>query len=648
MKQTVSRNFFLSILIFFLTISASAQTLVTYGKQSISKAEFLKAYRKNNTVSTPSEKSYRDYLELYTRYKIKVQEAYDLKLDSLPNQQAELQNFRNQIVDQYLHDETSVNRMVNEAFMRSQKDIHIAQIFIASPRTASPADTLKAYKKAMEAYKALAAGKNFADIAAEYSEDPFAKTNKGDMGYITVFVLPYELETLAYNTAPGKFSKPYHGRGGYHIFKNMGERKAFGRIKVSQILLVFPYNASESAKFETKQRADSIYNALMKGSNFADLARRFSGDNLSYQSGGEIPEFGVGRYEAVFENAAFDLKKEGEISHPVATAYGYHILKLLERKPVSVNKDKATIEALKRQVMSDPRIEISRKEMLQYVLRVTKFRKNTINEDHLWTYTDSALKNKSIRFPDLDNKTVLFFFAKKNIIVKDWIDYRKGIRNVPTLTNGKTNKELLDQYQQAVAMDYYRNHLEDYNKDFANQLKEFKDGNLLFEIMQREVWDKASTDSIGLKNFYENNANNYWWQPSADAIIFTCTNERTAKGITDKMGKNQFNWRRTSDSTNGMAQADSGRFELTQLPPPESGHLQKDQFTSMVKNQADNSITMAYIIRIFDKREPRTYNEARGLIINDYQAYIEDKWIAELKKKYPIKVNEAVFKTLPK
>jgi len=141
---------------------------------------------------------------------------------------------------------------------------------------------------------------------------------------------------------------------------------------------------------------------------------------------------------------------------------------------------------------------------------------------------------------------------------------------------------------------------------------------------------------------------NYWWQPSANAIIFTSTNERTANNIVEKLGKNHFDWRRTSDSTKGMAQADSGRFELAQLPPPESGHLQAAQFTSLVKNPADNSITMAYIIKIYNKREPRNYNEARGLIINDYQAYIEDKWIADLKKKYPVKVNEAVFKTLPK
>jgi len=649
MKHVVSNCILFTFFTCCFFTNLSAQDILTYGDQSINKEEFLKAYRKNNTTGKPTEKSYREYLELYTRYKLKVKAAYDLKLDTMPNQLAELQNFRSQIVDQYMNDETSVNRLVNEAFSRSQKDIHLAHIFIALPKTAFLADTMIAYNKAMDAYNALKSGKDFGEVAAAFSEDPFAKNNHGDLGYITVFTLPYALENLAYNTLPGKFSRIYHGKNGYHIFKNTGERKAIGKIKTAQILLMMPATASDVVKAETKRRADSIYRLLLNGSDFSELARKFSGDNLSYQMGGEMNEFGVGKYETVFEATAFALKKDGEVSQPVASSFGYHIIKRLHRSPVIVNKDKKTMEDLKQRVTGDPRIEVARKEMLQSILRLTHFKLNPVNENHLFVSTDSSLTNKALpEFTDMNTKTILFSFSKKDIVLKDWLDYRKGIRNQTALVSGKTNKELYEQFQQTTAFDYYRNHLEDYNKEFAYQLKEFKDGNLLFEIMQHNIWDKASSDSIGLKNYFESHKTNYWWQPSADAIIFTCSNEKTATDIQAKLPDNLNHWRRIVDSSRGMAQADSGRFERIQLPPPaESKGLKPGQFTSLLKNPADNSVTLAYIINVYGDRSPRSYSDARGLVINDYQTFMEDNWIAELKKKYPVKINETTMKNLP-
>jgi peptidyl-prolyl cis-trans isomerase SurA len=647
MKRVVSKCI---LFIFFTSIftNLSAQALLTYGDQSISKEDFLKAYRKNNTIGKPTDKSYREYLELYTRYKLKVKAAYDLKLDTMPNQLAELQNFRNQIVDQYMNDEGSVNKLVNEAFLRSQKDIHLAHIFIAVPKSVLKTDTITAYKKAIDVYNVLKTGKNFGDAAAQYSEDPFAKINHGDLGYITVFTLPYALENLAYTTLPGKISKIYRGKNGYHIFKNIGERKAIGKMKAAQILLMLPGNANDAVKAETKQRADSIYQALLKGSDFSDLARKFSGDNLSYQLGGELNEFGVGKFEANFEAAAFALKKDGEISEPVLTGFGYHIIKRMHLNPVVGVKDKKTMDDLRQRVTNDPRIEIAKQEMLQTILRLAHFKQHPFNENHLFVCTDSSLQNKKLPvFDDMNNKTIMFSFSKKDIVLKDWLDYRNGLRNQPALSSGKTNKELFDLFKQTTAFEYYRNHLEDYNKEFAYQLKEFKDGNLLFEIMQHKIWDKASSDSTGLRNYYDAHKSDYSWQPSADAIIFTCSNEKTALDIQSKLPGNMSQWKRIVDSARGLAQADSGRFERMQLPPAESGNLQAGHFTSLLKNTTDNTITLAYIINVYNDRTSRSFNDARGLVINDYQAYMENNWIAALKKKYPVKINEAVLKSLP-
>jgi len=638
------------ILFFCLTnFSVSAQTLFTYGDQAVSKEEFLKAFQKNNTDKKATEQSYRDYLELYIRYKLKVKAAYDAKTDTLAGQIAEMQNFRNQVVGTYMNDNESLNKLVNEAFARSQKDIHVAHIFIAIPKTATAADTVKLYQKAAAIYEELKKGKDFTEEVMTNSDDPSAKTNHGDIGYITAFSLPYEIENVIYNLQPSQFSKPYRSKVGYHIFKNLGERKAIGKIKTAQILIAFPPNATDSAKKSAKQKADSIYKAIKNGANFSDMAKLFSGDNLSYQTGGEMAEFGTGKFDQAFENAAFALAKDGDISEPVLTNFGYHIIKRLQKKPVPSLNNKETIEGYRQRVLNDPRNEYAKKNLLQKILKDANFKPAPVNEDSLWALTERDIKNPALSKEDSTKATkTLFSFAKKNVTIKEWLNYVRPIRTI-TKNENKPNKELLDQFIEASAFEYYRVHLEDYNKEFAYQLNEFRDGNLLFEIMQRKIWDKASSDSTGLKNYFEAHKEKYFWQPSAEAVLFTCSSEKTATDIRKKLQQaGVSSWKKMVDSSAGLAQADSGRFELSQLPMAEQKTYSAGQLSSMSTNQTDNTVTFAYIVKMYNDREPRNYNDAKGFVINDYQSYLEDNWIAELKKKYPIKINEAVLKSLPK
>ena len=637
------------LLIVFLLFTARiffGQTLVSFGGHQISRNEFLTAYRKNNTNKKAGEQSYRDYLELYTRYRLKVQAAYDRKMDTLPGQISELQNFRSQIADQYSNDETSLNRMTEEAFHRSQKDIRVSYIFVSVPKTATAADTLKARKKIMEAYDNLKRNKPFEETALAYSDDPFVKINQGDLGYITVFDLPYAMESMAYQTKVGKFSPVFRTQAGYFIIKKTAERSALGRMRAAQILLIFPYQADDLAKADTRRRADSLYQAIRSGSDFGELARKFSGDNLSYQLGGVLAEFGIGKYEPEFEHIAYGLKKDGDISEPFATGFGYHILKRISRIPVSQTKDKKTLDELKEKVKADRRIEISRNEMLQTILKKTGFRQVIPAGNRLFIYTDGVLENKhEPAFPDLNGSTVLYRFPGKTYTVGDWISYRKSLNRVPGMVNGKTNDDLLEQYRQTVAFDYYKAHLEEYNKDFAYQVKEFRDGNLLFEIMQKQVWDKASADTAGLKNYFESHAGNYRWLSSADAIVFNAGNSASAEKVRQELQGSIENWRRMLDSLGGQVQADSGRFEMKQLPG--NGIADAQHFTSISANP-DQTVRFACIIRVYPDPSPRSFDDARGLVINDYQNELEDKWIAELKKKYPVKVDEAVFKTMLK
>ncbi len=637
------------VLVFVLFLSSKiffGQTLARYGNHTISRNEFIKAYQKNNANSKATEKAYRDYLNLYIRYRLKVQAALDMKLDTLAGQKTELQNFENQIADQFTNDESSLKQMAAEAFVRSQQDLRVSYIFVASPKNATPADTAKAWKKIQDAYQAIKNGKDFGETAAQYSEDPYAKINKGDIGFITVFGLPYAIETVAYQSTTGKYSPVFKTDGGYIILKKTAERPAAGRIHAAQILLIFPYQASESAKAETHRRADSIYKAIRAGADFGELARKFSGDNLSYQLGGSLPEFGIGKYEAGFEETAFNLKKDGDVSEPYASAFGYHIIKRISRIPVPSKPDQKRLDELKEKIKADPRVAVSRKLMLQTILKQTRFREFIPAGNILWEYTDSVLANKKpAAGAGINEQSVLFQFPDKKYTVGDWINYRKSLRTVPNLTNGKKNSEILDLYRQTVAFQYYKEHLEEYNIEYATQVKDFRDGNLLFEVMQQKIWNKASADSAGLQKYFASHASEYKWKPGADAIIFNVPNSASAKKLQDQLTGNIGIWRKITDSFGIGFQADSGRFELNQIP----GHLQMEagRFTEL-QNNADKSVQFGYIIREHNGSSPRTFEEARGLAINDYQNELENKWIGELKKKYPVTIYEKVFVTLPK
>jgi peptidyl-prolyl cis-trans isomerase SurA len=637
------------LLLIFITAKGNAQVLFTYGGKPVTKNEFLKAYNKN-MEGKATEASYRSYLELFVRFKLKVQAARDKRLDTLSNQTAELQGFRNQVMEPYVRDEGSINELVKEAIVRSKKDIHIAHIFVPVRMDATAEDVKKAQDKINAAWAQLQKGQEFAKVATEFSEDPSVSVNKGDIGYITSFVLPYTLENAIYSTPVGKNAALIRSKVGYHIFHNLGERPGIGRMKAAQIMLAFPPSASEEQKAEVKKRADSVYNLLTKGGDFKVLVAKFSNDNISWQAGGEMVEFGVGQYDLAFENAAFALKKDGEISAPVMTSYGYHIIKRLQLKPaVADTGNTQQKEDFKQRILQTDRMDVSKEFLYKKVMQLTGFKKHPVNEKHLFIIMDSLLQKKSFPvFADINTKTPLVSFTKKTITVKDLQTHLEAIRVYEGIRAGKTDQDLLNDFYETTAFDYFRAHLEEYNKDFAYQLNEFREGNLLFEIMQRNIWDPASTDSAGLKDYYNSHKDKYNWESSADAIILTSSSSDAAEEFRNKMKENYKDWKKYIDISGGKLQGDSGRFELGQIPVVGRTNFTEALITANVKNETDNTVTFAYIVKLHPDHEPRGFNDARGFVINDYQEFLEEKWITALKKKYPVKINEAVIKSLPK
>jgi peptidyl-prolyl cis-trans isomerase SurA len=647
----MNKNWPLLFIACFIMAVASSQTLFTYGNYTANAKDFLRAFNKNNTTTSANRaKAMKDYLDLYIASRLKIREAYNRGYDTLSQIKADIENLRSQIIENYMNDPEASEKLLREAFQRSQKDIHVGHIFVSFNNSSGIPDSANAEKKINEIYGKLKKGEDFFKLAQEYSFDPAAKTNKGDIGFITVFTLPYEFENIVYNISPGNFSAPYRSKLGFHIFKNLGERKAAGKIKAAQILLAFPPGTDDAFKKRTALLADSLYQRLLKGDDIAKLASQFSNDYISAASGGTIPDFGVGQYDPGFEKVVFGLKKNGEISKPFVTSHGYHIVKRIEVVPVVTDpKSKANMDELRSKLNSSDRVQVSKNLMIEKALKQIPIRKYPYSDRELQILADSLLDNKRLVSPVAITKTTpLFSIGDKLFTVNDYISYAQAWRFKSDGSRAKPFQQVMNEFTHHEAEEYYRSHLEDFNSEFRYQMNEFKDGNLFFEIMQREVWGKAQNDSIALIDYYGKNKSLYNWKQSADAVIFFCSDENSEKTLYGQLKKNPLAWRIASEALAEKVVADSSRYELEQIPNAARSTLQAGQITTPVKNTSDGSVSFAYILKTYPANLPRNFNDAKGLVINDYQSELDKQWIAELKKKYPVRVDEKVLQEITK
>jgi peptidyl-prolyl cis-trans isomerase SurA len=608
------------LLVSCFTQSVISQVLFTYGSNAVTKNEFLRAYNKNKTAVADKAMALREYLDLYIRFKLKVKAAKDLRLDTLSSLARELQNFRTQIEENYLNDEGRVNELIQESFNRSQKDIHIAYLFL-------PFSTYKDSVAAEQAYRT-------------------SKLKWTDPGYITVFSLPYEFENVVYSLPVSGESKIIRGSKGWYIFKNIEERKALGRIRIAQILMAVPQNASEEERSGIKKTADSVYNALLAGADFGEAAKKFSNDQMSFMTGGMIPEFGVGTYDPEFENKVFAIAKDSTIIPPFLTKFGYHIVKRLAVAPVPADKNSESfLFSLKQRVMQDSRVTTAKDKFVNDILKKLNYKNIPVKQNDLWKLTDSfIISNKKIVLPGISPATPLFNLDKKNIKVSEWLAFVKKYKT-DNPSSLESNEQLMKRFVSSTALEVYKKKLPEMNPEFKYQLDEFRDGNMLFEVMEKNVWNKASNDNAGLKNYYEKNKAKYTWSESADAVIFSASNEKAALDAIAQLAKGK-SWKQVAEENLSTLQTDSARYELTQLPAKAGTPFREGLVTAPLVNENDGTSTFVKILKIYPAGMQRSFEEARGLVINDYQVFLEENWITQLKKKYPVIVNEKVFQSL--
>lgn len=653
MKKLLLASIFTSAL--FST--SYAQTLFTYGSFPVTQEEFLKVYKKNNVAQKTdySEAALKEYIDLYSLFRMKVREANNQKLDTTQSVASEIDNYRKQLAKSFLTDGEVVGKLVKEAYDRSKEEVRTAHIvLLVRPES----DTAKLHKLIDSLYSVATKGKvDFATLAKQYSEDNGSKNSGGDIGYLSSLQTVYAYENAAYNTPVGKISAPFLTPFGFHIIKVLDKRPARGELKVAQILINTPKSAGEAGVAAAKLKLDSLQNELKKGVDFSTLVERYSEDKFSKDKKGELPVFGVGRMVPAFDEAAFGLKKIGEVSKPIQTDYGFHVIKLLAKYPPkpfdSVRRE------IKAKVDNDSRAQQARDIYFERVKSDNGFKNNpkswSLFASQIKTIVDTgrdagafSLKNFSV-----GGSNDMFTLAGKNYTQNDFVSYAVATTNGRITGTKETSfKELYNMYQSKIVNDFQEHKLVEDNPEFKNLLQEYTDGIMLFELMDRKVWGKASKDSVGLKAFYETVKNNYKWEPGFKGSVYSFKDEESLKeglkllnkkGITNEEIVKTLNNAQKPDAVNIQI----GRYEFSKFKDVPQSKIMASKASDAVKKE-DGTLVVVKADEVFTTPQTKAFVDARGYIISAYQDKLEKDWNNELKAKYPVVTNEDVLKKIVK
>jgi peptidyl-prolyl cis-trans isomerase SurA len=333
---------------------------------------------------------------------------------------------------------------------------------------------------------------------------------------------------------------------------------------------------------------------------------------------------------------------------PFANSYGYNIIKLLEVIPVAPKEDDVVTQAtLQQLVEGGDRLALARGNLLKQWLIATKYKRGAYNEADLWAYTDSASTRRMRAFKGLDSLTVLFSFPNKKITAGDWIRYVQSVNQSGGAAAQRKYPLLLSDYINQTCGEYYRAHIEEFNSAISEQMKEFNEANLLFAITDKYVWGKASLDSAALLQYYSKHQQNYKWAPGVSALTVTANSKQTIDSIAKKVKAAPAAWHSIAFAYNNLiTAADSSRYESGQLPVKQFVPMEAGFASVPEKNETGDAWTFVYVFDVYPQQSQRSFDDAKGMVINDYQNVLESEWLATLKKKYPVKINEQVLNGL--
>ncbi|MCB9335136.1 MAG: peptidyl-prolyl cis-trans isomerase [Flavobacteriales bacterium] len=656
----------ISLILFIgiLSISVKAQekdpVLLTINKKEVLLSEFNAIFNKNNTnEGNATEKAVNEYLDLYIKFKLKVTEAEELGYDTTKAFLGELEGYRKQLIQPYLSDREVTENLIKEAYERMKMDVKASHILFMVGPDASPKDTLAAYNKAMKARARIMKGESFDKVAKEVSEDPSAKSNAGDLGYFSALHMVYPFESAAYNLKVGELSMPVRTRFGYHILKVTDKRPARGTMRAAHIMIACKKDADSLTLAQKEQKVKEIYEKLKNDpSQFKDLAKQHSDDKQSGSRGGELAPFGTGKMVPEFEEAAFALKTDGEISAPIRSDFGFHIIQRLELTELDSYEN--LYNSLKSRVSRDSRANKSKEVVINRIKAENNFKENLAERNDFykainpkeWTEGSwSVDRVKSL------NKVMFGFYAndgEKLEYTQQEFAERMAMKQPKGKLNANFNldEEINKEYNNAVeekALEFKELRLPKTNMEYKLLLQEYRDGILLFDLTDEKVWSKAIKDTTGLQNFYETNKNNYMWNERVDVTIYKCNNETVASQV-EKILKKKAKKGYTNDDILKMVNTDSqlalnieeGKFEKGQNELVDACNWEKGT-TQKVNDKAGKTVNWVIVNEVL-KPEAKKLNEVRGTVTSDYQNFLEKEWVNELKNKYEVVVNKEVLK----
>lgn len=646
----------LIIFVFLLSQSflfaQSKEVLFTIDNHLYYTDEFVRVYNKNlDLVKDDSQKNLDNYLELFLGYKLKVEKANKIGLQNSVNYQNELKSYRNQLSKNYVNDSKVTNELVQEAYNRVQKEVRASHILVLVDEGATPEDTLKAYNKILDIKKRIDNGEDFVKVAQQFSEDPSVKENNGDLGYFSAFRMVYPFENAAFKTNVGQVSKPFRTRFGYHLVKVVDKRDNRGEVTVAHIMILKPSAADAQLEAKAKQTIDDIYQKIQQGEGFESLANQFSEDKSSAQKGGVLQRFGSGQLSSEeFENVAFSLQNKNDISKPFQSQFGWHIVKLIDKHPVQALADmKSELEDKVRKDERSLLITNSLAKKLRTKYTYTKEQKllnqiKTMVTDDFYSQTWEIPQNKK----EINDLLLTINKTKKvySIIFLKYIHTQQK-SNIKTRPISKLVDELFEKFIDEQLIAYYNDNLENEFPDFKYVMDEYRDGLLLFDLMDREIWTRAKTDTTGIKVYYNANLNKYQWKKRYGVDIFSSTDKAMIEKAQNflKKGKSiEYIKEKLNKDGKIHIMVKSGLFEEDYDILPQYQNLSKGVATIVSKDK------YYFVVNVLDVKEagPKDFNDCKGKVISDYQQYLENNWVDELKKEFDIKINQDVFQTVKK
>jgi peptidyl-prolyl cis-trans isomerase SurA len=621
------------------------EALLTIGGKSVDKDELIylisKGQGPSETVSSGiSREEFNENLDLFINYKLKVREAEAQGLDQSEEFLREFESFKENLRAPFLIKNSLEEGELRKAYSRMQEVIRASHILIQFPPNTSKEDSLIVLKMALKVKTEVESGGNFNQLALEYSDDPSAKQNKGDLGYFTALQMVQPFEDAAYNMKPGEVSNPVLTNFGYHIIAVQDRQPNPGQVQVSHILVRIDPN-NPNGEDLAKRKVNDIYIEIQKESTiWEDIVRDYSEDPSSRDKAGLLPWFSVGSMIPEFEMAAFMLTEPGEVSPPIRTQYGYHILRLEEKKPLE--SFESLEDNIRSRILRDSRSTMIKSQVMAIQKSRYNFEENEANVSNLRSELNTLTKSEFRNYIETNGEVSkeLFQIGNKIQTVSDFLDFLDQ-EELAIKTNQKSFDFWYDRFVANSLNDAEEKDLLANNKDYQMLLKEYRDGILLFSLMNKEVWQKGIEDSVAQKAYFQKNIQKYQWPNRVNAYIVKVLD-------LSKSGKAKELLANKTLSPELVNSFESYYGENSPLAyQTESGLIAYEKDPVLSKANLDlpyqeiEANGHLHLILLGNKipAGPKEFEETRGLVIRDFQESLEKELVSELRKKYPVQIN---------